>query len=168
MRSVTRAAAVALAAAALGSGCSGGTSGASSTAGSTAALSTTTRPTAPKTDFATKADTVCEKWQNKIDAVPPPADPSELASTMKQTIPLTEKELAELRKLEPPPDRTATAANFLDALDRTVAALKQYVRAAAADDGDAAQQALLDGDEQTDNARRLAGELGLTVCGAKR
>ena len=109
----------------------------------------------PKTDFAKKADTICEKWQSKIDAVSPPADPSELAATMQKTIPLTEKEVAELRKLEPPPDRT-------------VAALKEYVRAAAADDGDAAQQALLDGDEQTDNARRLAGELGLTVCGAKR
>ena len=167
MRSVTRVAAVALAAAALGSGCSGGKSGASSTAGS-ATPPTTTRPTSPKTDFAKKADAVCAKWQGKIDAVPPPADPSELAPTMQQTIPLTEKEVAELRKLEPPPNRTATVANFIDALGRTVAALKQYVRAAAADDGDPAQQALLDADEQTDNARRLAAELGLTVCGAKR
>jgi hypothetical protein len=168
MRFVTRAAAVALAAAALGSGCSGGKSGAPSTVAATAPPSTTTRPTAPKTDFAKKADAVCGTWQSKIDAVPPPGDPSELAPTMQQTIPFTEKEVAELRKLEPPPNRTATAANFIDALDRTVAALKQYVRAAAADDGDAAQQALLDADEQTDNARRLAAELGLTVCGVKR
>jgi hypothetical protein len=173
MRSLSRAAAVALAAAALGAGCGSDSdrSGTPSTTGSTAPTvgsTTSTTVNVKKSAFAEKADAVCDKWQSKIDEIPPPADPAELAPTMKKTIPLTEKEVAELRKVEPPPKRSATVANFIDALERTVAALKQYVTAAAADDGDAAQQALLDADEQTDNARRLAAELGLTVCGAKR
>ena len=172
MRSVTRAAAVALAAAALGAGCGSDNdnSGAPSPAGSTASTNgaTTTSLSVKKTEFAERADSICDKWQSKIDEIPPPSDPNDLAATIKKTIPLTEKEVAELRKLEPPKNRSATVANFIGALDRTVATLKQYVRATADDDGDAAEQALLDGNEQTENARRLAGELGLTVCGAKR
>lgn len=169
MRSVNRAAAVALAAAALGSGCSAEKSGTPSTTGSAVSpTATATTNGAPKTEFAKKADSICEKWQSKIDAIPPPSDPTELAPTMKKTIPLTENEVADLRKLEPPPNRSATVSNLIGALDRIVAALKQYVKAESANDGDTAQLALVDADEQTTHARRLASELGLSVCGAKR
>lgn len=119
----------------------------------------------PKSRFAKRADAICARYNDQIEEVQAPVDPSQLAASLRRANAIARKELAELRALAPPEGREATTQNFIAALERVVGAVEKLADATDASDPDAAQQAIAEADVESDEARRLAGKLGLEECG---
>jgi len=119
----------------------------------------------PKSDFAKQADAICARYNDQIEEVRAPVDPSQLAASLRGANKIARKELADLRALDPPPGREATTLNFIAALERVVGSVEKLADATDANDAAGAQAAIAEADVESDEARRLAGKLGLEECG---
>ncbi|MBA2475745.1 MAG: hypothetical protein H0V40_07310 [Actinobacteria bacterium] len=128
--------------------------------------SVTLPSTGPRqTDWAAKADAICSAFQARIDALPQPAQPAEVATLVENTIVLARDEQRRLRTLRPPPRQTAAVRLFLAALDRSIIALERLQRAAEAQDDREAQKAIQLGEAAGRDAARQGDLLGLQICG---
>jgi hypothetical protein len=124
---------------------------------------TTTAP--DQSSWAASADRICIEAQTRIDALPAPADPAAVAAQLAQVVGLAKEEVADLRKLTPPPAQREAVQRFLDALGRSVSALQRLVDATVEGNEDAIDRALSEGQTAADQAQREADALGLTACG---
>jgi hypothetical protein len=160
---------------ALGAGCGGGDgedAAASTAAPTTSAAVTeeyTPRPTAPadQTRWASQVDDACRPWQEKIDAVAPPADAESLGAWLDKTLPLVRKQVAAVEAVKPPAqaEEAERVRLFVAELREIEQSLTRYRDALAAGDQEAIQRALADANAAGAEARDQALELDVTQCG---
>jgi hypothetical protein len=128
------------------------------------ATTTSATPPAPPT-WTARADAICGAAQGRIDALPQPTDPLSAASQAAQVSAIVKQEIADLRRLEPPPRQKARVNRFLDALGRGVNSLDRLVQAMTDQDEDAVDRFIGEAEKAAEQAQREADALGLTVCG---
>jgi hypothetical protein len=126
---------------------------------------TKTATTQPASSWAEQADAICGEAQGKIDALPQPTDPVAAAAQLGQVAGIVRQEIADLRELDPSPAEEARVRRFLGALGRGVNALERLVSAMAANDEDAVDRFIEEGENAAEQAQREADALDLTVCG---
>jgi len=119
-------------------------------------------------ELVQKADGVCRVEQTKFDQIQahPPANASIAADQTKELIDVAEAASSDLGELEPPESLSASFDRYLGARNRAVDEMRKGRDAAEDQDSAgyaAAQTAVAKGAPQR---RRLAGALGLRVCGS--
>ena len=119
-----------------------------------------------QSEWAQKADAICVSYQAQIDSLPIPETREAIVTTLNNTITLGRNELRALEALTPPPGQRVLVEQFLVQLRRALAAAASLARAAATDDTQAQTEALSEGELAGLAGHRLAGQLGLTSCGA--
>jgi hypothetical protein len=80
-------------------------------------------------------------------------------------VPVAQKQNAELKKLERPAEQRAQINELIAALDAEVDAAERMLAAAKRQDRQAIQQLLTESGLASAEARRLADEMDLAVCG---
>jgi hypothetical protein len=118
-----------------------------------------------KSRWAEQADAICAEAQGRIDALAPPADPTEAAAQVGRMSGIVKKEIADLRELAPPPGQEANVRRFMSAFGRGANSLDRLASAMAANDEDAVDRFLEESEAAARVAQREADILGLTVCG---
>jgi hypothetical protein len=127
----------------------------------------------PKSAYATKANSICRRYQRKINALPPPRSAMETRGLLDRTAALVAQELRMLRRLKPPREKRALVRRELTARADLLAAFRRDERLVVryADEvakghrGTAAFRAITnDLDPRQEKVRRLDRKLGLTAC----
>ena len=122
-----------------------------------------------KASFVDQADVVCSEAEQEISQLPPPQDPTDplqLAGFLERAVPVAQKQNEELKKLERPAEQRAQINELIAALDAEVNAAERMLAAAKREDRQAIQQLLRESGVASAEARRLADEMELAVCGA--
>lgn len=122
-----------------------------------------------KASFADQADVVCSEAEQEISQFPQPQDPTDplqLAVFLERAVPVAQKQNAELKKLERPAEQRAQINELITALDAEVDAAERMLAAAKREDRGAIQQLLTESGFASAQAKRLADEMDLVVCGA--
>jgi hypothetical protein len=122
-----------------------------------------------KESFVDQADVVCSEAEQEISQFPPPQDPTDplqLAGFLERAVPVAQKQNEELKKLERPAEQRAQINELIAALDAEVNAAERMLAAAKREDRQAIQQLLTESGLASSEAKRLAGDLELAVCGA--
>jgi hypothetical protein len=112
-------------------------------------------------------DTACKPWQDRIDALAPPADASQLELWLDDLLPLVRKQVAAVTAVKPPAKQSDAkkAALFTGNLTKLERSLTRYRAAISAGNTKAIQQAILDANAAGAAARGYALSLDVTQCG---
>ncbi|MGH3040897.1 MAG: hypothetical protein ACRDNG_04005 [Gaiellaceae bacterium] len=145
----------ALAAVALAAGCGGGGDGGGGGERLTAE------------EFVQQADAICEDTNQQLDELNEPENVDDLAALAAEAVSINEQSVDALRELNPPEELQGQFDRALELLDQQNALGRELVT--AAEDGDQAkiQEIVAQGEPLQTEARGIAGELGLTKCGAE-
>ena len=112
-------------------------------------------------------DTACQPWQERIDALVPPADASQLERWLNDLLPLVRKEVGAVTAVKPPAKQSDAkrAALFTSNLRKLERSLTRYRAAISAGDTKAIQQAIQEANAAGAAARGYALSLDVTRCG---
>lgn len=138
----------------LPTGCFGGSGGSDG--------STASGPT--RAEFVAKATQICSSYQKRIADLNGATTLEQVAAQGRRAIALETAELAQLRRLTPPPGDAAAVKRMLDGLDQSIATARDLV--AAADAGDTAKVAAAATalQAQLADTTRLAKPFNLALC----
>jgi hypothetical protein len=116
-------------------------------------------------EFVRQADALCKEYEAKLDALPTPQSPADIAGFADKAIPIAEEGRDKLGDLNPPENQQDTYDAWLEQGDRSIDIVERLRD--AAEDGDQAElQQIAQEAETIDNeSTRLANELGLEDCG---
>jgi hypothetical protein len=114
--------------------------------------------------YASKADSVCTRYNRQIRAVQRPSSLPDLGRSIDKLLPSFERALADLRRLKPPESEQATATRWLAQVDRLEGDLKAVRDQAKRNDLQGVQAAGQRGARDNDRGNALAAKLGMTVC----
>jgi hypothetical protein len=119
-----------------------------------------------KSEFVSRADSICQKYQAKLDALGTPQDQQQLTSFADKALPIAKQGRDDLGELNPPKDLRKTFDAWLAQGDRAIE-IVENIRAAA-EKGDSGElQRIAQEAQKTDReSNRLAAELGFRECGA--
>jgi hypothetical protein len=122
------AAALALAAGLIVAGCGGGGGSSSST--------TTNAEPLTKQELIAKGDAICKQALGEFQQLQqnPPTTAEDAATLTQNLIDITQTELTQLRELTPPSTLESSLDDYLEALDKNIAVLKQGLEAAQHND----------------------------------
>jgi hypothetical protein len=156
-RRLTCVAAVGALIAAAVSGCGGG--GGSSTTTSTAAELT-------KSELIAKGDAICQDARARFAELQgsPPTTPEETATFTQKLIDITENEVSQLRALDAPSGVKPALDQYLQAMDKNIAVLKQGLKAAQQSDATAYAQAQAKAVQDQVNRLQFAQAVGFKEC----
>jgi len=119
----------------------------------------------PAGGWRAAAEAVCADFEDRLDVVEQPPDPSRFGELIDQTVALAQLDVAQLRALQIPPAEADAAANLASTLDVRIVALQTLGEADAERDEGKAERAMDRGEAARERARRYAEELGLEQCG---
>jgi hypothetical protein len=115
-------------------------------------------------EFQTRANAICQKYNDKLQALESPSSPDEISGFVNQVIPLLRQGISELRALKPPAEAEDDFDRMLDETEKGIPAAQKLADAAEKNDEAAVQEAL-DAARKADQASdEIAGKLGLTGC----
>jgi hypothetical protein len=120
-----------------------------------------------KEELVAKANAICQKAESDFDKVKQPSslsDPDAASKYFDQLVPIAEKQLTDLRALEPPDEIKADYDAFVAANDKFVKQLKELVAAAKAKDAQKGVQLASDLQTTAREATEKARAAGLTKC----
>jgi hypothetical protein len=117
-----------------------------------------------RADYAKQADTICLKYNAKLNAIARPKSQAELAGFVDKAVPLVSDASDRLAELKPPQDEQSIANAWNRANSDIVRALERLRNAAKAKDGTKMQAALADGNRANSRANTLAKTLGMNAC----
>jgi hypothetical protein len=117
-----------------------------------------------RADYAKQADTICLKYNAKLNAIARPKSQAELAAFVDKAVPLVSDASDRLSELKPPQDEQRIADSWNRANSDIVRALEQLRNAAKANDRGKMQAALADGNKANSRANTLAKTLGMNAC----
>jgi hypothetical protein len=116
--------------------------------------------------YREQAEAVCETATRDAAAVTPPADPAAAVAAYSEAVgEIRQHEAVALGELEPPEELEKSHTLLVNASGAIVRSLADLARAAGREDQVAAQAASAAGARAAVQARRAAGELGLSSCG---
>ncbi len=135
----------------------------------TTAPAVVTRPEPPEAQsrWAKQVDEACRPWQERIDAVAPPADARGLERWLAEALPLVRKQVAAVRAVKPPAKESEAdrAKLFLDGMTRLERSLTRYLAAIRVDDAVAVTKALEEANAAGSATRGFAVSVDVTECG---
>jgi hypothetical protein len=115
-------------------------------------------------EFRQQANSICEKYNDKIQAIDSPSSPEDIGSYVDEVVPLMQQGIAELRALHPPAEAQDDYDRMLDETEKGIPAAQQLGEAASNNDAAAVQRALKAGQAADATSDEIAKELGLTGC----
>jgi hypothetical protein len=115
-------------------------------------------------EFRQQANAICEKYDEKIQAIASPSSPAEIPEFISEGIPLLRQGIAELRALEPPADLEADYDHMLDETQKAIPAAQKLAEAAKKNDAEAVQEAIQEGEQADSASDELATKLQLDKC----
>lgn len=114
--------------------------------------------------FAAKANALCSEYNKKIDVLPEPKNLKEGASMIEEMIPIYEKLVSDLKKLDPPAGEAAKVKRVIALGEEQLSLLKDSAKALKAGDRAKATSLQNEGDVNLAESSRLFHELGITAC----
>jgi hypothetical protein len=114
--------------------------------------------------FAAKANALCSEYNKKIAVLPEPKSLKEGASMIEEMIPIYEKLVSDVKKLNPPVDEAAKVKRVIALGEEQLSLLKDYAKALKAGDRAKATSLQNEGDANVAESSRLFHELGITAC----
>jgi len=114
-----------------------------------------------KQEFVEQADAVCEKYADKISAIPAARSGGELPLYVERVLPLLRQELGELQALKPPTKDRRTVNRMLGEFATGMKAAARFRKLAKSKKG---QVELRKGLEAGKRSRKIARSYGLEVC----
>jgi hypothetical protein len=117
-----------------------------------------------KEEFRSQGNAICDKYQQQLNALPNPTELNQIPGLVDQALGILDKEIDEFSDLKPPEDLQDEFDNLLAQTDRTKQAARDLSEAAKENDAAAVQKALDEGKAASNEADRLAGQLGLSSC----
>jgi hypothetical protein len=115
-------------------------------------------------DFRQQANAICEKYNEKIQAIGNPSTPEEIPEFVNKGIPVIRQGIAELRALRPPAELEDDYDRMLDETEKAIPAAQKLAKAAKNRDAAAAQEAIAEGNEADSASDKLATSLKLDRC----
>jgi hypothetical protein len=110
--------------------------------------------------YFARIQVICRRYDRKLARIAPPASLQLLPQSIGQTLPLVERQLAEERAVEPPPELATRVERVFALSDEAVRDLKQSRRKALAGDTGGAVTAFAKFIDQRDKARQAAEAIG--------
>jgi hypothetical protein len=146
--------------AALLAGCGGGASS------STSSTSSTGGEELSKSELVAKGDAICKDAHDRFAELQGslPTTPEETATFTQRLIDITETEISQLRDLEPPSSVKPALDDYLKALDKNVAILKEGLAAAQRSDATAYAKAQAKAVKDQVERLQLAQAVGFEEC----
>ncbi len=116
-------------------------------------------------EFVSRADAICRKYEERLDALGQPTNVTELRSFAERALPIARAGREELAELRPPKNRQETYDAWLAEGARAIEIVER-LRDAAAENDPAEIQRIGAAAQATDReSNRLAAELGFRQCG---
>ena len=119
--------------------------------------------TLSRTEYLARIQVICHRYDRKLAQIPIPANPANpqaLAQSLGQTLPLLDRQIAEERSVEPPPEIAARVEHAFALRDESVRDLKESRRKALAGDVRGALTAFAKFIQGRDRARQAADAIG--------
>jgi len=114
-----------------------------------------------KQEFVEQADAVCEKYAERISAIPVARSAGELPLYVGRVLPLLREQLVELQALRPPTKDRRTVSRMLGEFTTGMKAATRFRKLATSKRG---QAELRKGLEASKRSRKIARTYGLEVC----
>ena len=130
------------------SGCGGGSDG----------------PALTKQQYAAKADAICGKYNNQVNALGNPSNLQDLATVADKTLPILGSAIDKLDALKPPASEKAIADQWLTQVRNLKDDLQEIRDKAKAGDTQGIQSVLPKAQDHNSKSNSLAAELGMSVC----
>jgi hypothetical protein len=111
-----------------------------------------------------QGNAICAKYQEQIDALETPSAVEDIPGYVEEAAPIVEREIDELKELDPPEDVQETFDEMIAEAEKTLVAGRELSEAAEQNDEAAIEQALDEGNVASDRANDRAQSLGLTEC----
>jgi hypothetical protein len=117
-----------------------------------------------QSEFQSQANAICAKYQKQLDALQEPQSLDEIPDLVDQALAVIDQEIEEIEALNPPAELQDDFDRMIQQADETKKAAGDLSEAAKANDQAAVQKALDEGNAASDEADRIAGDLGLDSC----
>ena len=117
-----------------------------------------------KQEYASKADAICSKYNQKIKALGNPKNISDLANAADKALPLIDSAIGEFKKLKPPTAEQGTASQWIVQVEGLGSDLKEIRDKAKAKDLPGVQAVLPKAQQDNARSNQLATQLGMSVC----
>jgi hypothetical protein len=115
-------------------------------------------------EFQERVNAICTKYDKQIDAIATPSSVEEIPAYVAKVLPLVEREVDEMKAVEPPEDDQETFDAMIGEAEKALEAGRDLSDAAEENDQAAIENALNEGNAASDRADEHARELGLTDC----
>ncbi|MEO8289648.1 MAG: hypothetical protein ABI649_01470 [Gaiellaceae bacterium] len=117
-----------------------------------------------QSEFQSRANAICAKYQKQLDALQEPQSLDEIPDLVDQALAIIDQEIEEIAALNPPAELQSDFDLMIEQAEKTKKAADDLSEGAKANDQAAVQKALDEGNTASDDADRIAGELGLDSC----
>jgi hypothetical protein len=117
-----------------------------------------------KADYASKADTICGKYNEQIKSFANPKNLSDLAKVADKTLPVLDQAIGDLSKLGPPASERALSDQWLTQVKGLKNDLQEIRDKAKAGNMQGVQAIVPRATDHNAKANALAGQLGMSVC----
>jgi hypothetical protein len=115
-------------------------------------------------EYASKADAICAKYNEKTKQLANPSNLSDLADVADQTLPILDNALNDLHDLRPPANEQATADQWLASVENLKGDLKEIRDKAKTNDMEGVQAVVPAATRHNRRSNELATQLGMTTC----
>jgi hypothetical protein len=117
-----------------------------------------------RAELQERGNAICAKYEKQIDAIGAPSSVEEIPAYVDKALPIVEREIEEMKELEPPEDDEETFDQMIVEAEKTLEAGRDLGQAAEENDEPGIERALNEGNAASDRADEHAQELGLTEC----
>jgi len=117
-----------------------------------------------KEEYAKRADVICTRFTHQTAALGGASNLKELAALASKTLPVLDRAIADLRKLDPPQDEQALAHRWLATLGRLRNDVVRIRDRSRANDLAGVGAVVPAAKRDDTESNRLAGQLGTRVC----
>ena len=115
-------------------------------------------------ELRAQGNAICAKYEKQIDEVAVPSSVDEIPAYVGKAGPIVEREIDELKALNPSEESRETYDQMIAEAEKTLAAGRSLGDAAEKGDDVAVEKALDEGNRASDKADEHARALGLTEC----
>ena len=115
-------------------------------------------------EFREQGNVICAKYEGQIDELTIPSAIDQIPVYVAKAAPIVEKEIDELKALDPPDETKETFDRMIAESEKTLTAGRDLAKAAEAGDDAAVEKALNEGNIASSRSSEHARALGLTEC----
>lgn len=115
-------------------------------------------------EYASKADAICGKYNQQVNALANPKSLSDLGDVADKTLPILDNAISDLKKLTPPASEKATSDQWLEQVQNLKDDLQEIRDKAKSNDVAGVQSVVPKAQDHNSKSNALATELGMSVC----